>query len=326
MAKVDLRAAAKITGLSAMSPKWAFGLFKGVTSAAGFEGMTLELFRTCFAHRSKMLATSDKRHQLAATLAALYSLFDANGDGMVDSSELMAGITVLCGGTSEEKARAVFTLYDTDNNGTIEFTELQCYLVGVFTMMQTDVTQERSLQDVMSTLELARSTATEAFADSAIPVDGSLTWTEFYNWYMRSIAEKGAAKPPPPPSGVSRIKPPPLPPSGPKPEPSAGRRSRRRRRGGRQKSSMKELGVDLTYVRRVTGLASCAPLDVLEEFAEAADADSTISLSSFVRVFDDIIDEDQLSPADAGSFKLVIPALYVKPRFRACGHATIATT
>lgn len=59
-----------------------------------------------------------------------YELFDANGDGTVDVTELAAGITVLCGGTRDDKARAVFDLYDANKDGVLSVDELtSCVLI-----------------------------------------------------------------------------------------------------------------------------------------------------------------------------------------------------
>ena len=44
-------------------------------------------------------------------LTKLFELFDTNGDGSVDFAELMAGISVLCGGTRDQKVETAFSLF-----------------------------------------------------------------------------------------------------------------------------------------------------------------------------------------------------------------------
>ena len=53
----------------------------------------------------------------------LFSLFDTDGNGYVDFNELASGLSVLCGGTSHDKVRAAFDLYDVNQDGFISFEE-----------------------------------------------------------------------------------------------------------------------------------------------------------------------------------------------------------
>jgi Ca2+-binding EF-hand superfamily protein len=49
--------------------------------------------------------------QVRAVLTKLFQLFDTNGDGAVDFAELMAGVSVLCGGTRDQKVETAFSLF-----------------------------------------------------------------------------------------------------------------------------------------------------------------------------------------------------------------------
>ena len=42
----------------------------------------------------------------------LFNMFDTNEDGSVDANELVAGLSVLCRGSEDDKTRAIFDLYD----------------------------------------------------------------------------------------------------------------------------------------------------------------------------------------------------------------------
>ncbi len=50
-----------------------------------------------------------ERHRLI--LSRLFDVFDVNGDGTVDFTELSTGLSVLCGGSKGDKIRAAFALY-----------------------------------------------------------------------------------------------------------------------------------------------------------------------------------------------------------------------
>ena len=43
----------------------------------------------------------------------LFKAFDADGNNLVDHSELVSGLSMLCAGTEDDKIRAVFALYGT---------------------------------------------------------------------------------------------------------------------------------------------------------------------------------------------------------------------
>jgi Ca2+-binding EF-hand superfamily protein len=43
------------------------------------------------------------RERAAVLLSHLFSLFDADGNGDVDSAEMLAGLSVLCGGSQDDK-------------------------------------------------------------------------------------------------------------------------------------------------------------------------------------------------------------------------------
>ncbi len=65
-----------------------------------------------------------------ALLMKMFEIFDADGNGTVDLQEIIAGVTVLCGGTAEEKLRAFFDLIDLDGNNAIDLNEMTLYYSG----------------------------------------------------------------------------------------------------------------------------------------------------------------------------------------------------
>lgn len=52
-----------------------------------------------------------------------------------DCIELSAGLVSLCGGTSEDKVAAAFALYDENNDGVIEFSEMVAFLTAAFQVL-----------------------------------------------------------------------------------------------------------------------------------------------------------------------------------------------
>ena len=69
----------------------------------GDEGTISELsFHNCFEELARELAYGDE-DDLRVALGGLYGIFDANGDGVVDFTELTSGLSILCGGDRNEK-------------------------------------------------------------------------------------------------------------------------------------------------------------------------------------------------------------------------------
>ena len=98
----------------------------------------------------------------------LFDLFDDNGDGVVDPTELAAGLSVLCGGGCDEKAEAAFALYDYNGDGVVTEDEMAHYLASVFKVMYhaVPIMEER--------LGVGAEQLAEVSAEHALPWRGGL--------------------------------------------------------------------------------------------------------------------------------------------------------
>ena len=303
---LDLSDVSTITGLGSMSPGTAMAMF---ASSLGRDGtVSAGAFRGCFASRLAALSAAQQA-KLSAAIDALYALFDADGDGVVDHAELATGLSVLCGGTRDEKARAAFALYDANGDHLLSYEELKRYLSAVFTIMFA----QTQGADLTAAAQLAEDTAIEAFAEADVDLDACLTWPQFRAWYSAHVGAP-RSPPPPPPRARARVAgrgaPPPPPQGGPAP----GARCR----------SRESLGLDLDSIRRVTGLGECTPDDVLEEFTEAANGKGAISLAAFTECFDAIVDVSQMSATESHSFHRLLERLYTL--FDSDGDGTVDVT
>ena len=96
----------------------------------------------------------------------------------VDFSELASGLSVLCGGSRDQKAEAAFALYDYNGDGFISLEEMTRYLTSVFKVMYE--TQPGTAERMgVSAEELAAVTAEQAFVDADLNHDGRLSFDEF---------------------------------------------------------------------------------------------------------------------------------------------------
>ena len=111
-------------------------------------------------------------------LSGLYTLFDANGDGVVDFTELTSGLSILCGGDRDEKAAAAFALYDYNGDDVITRDEMTRYLTAIFKVVY-HAEPGTAEQMACSPEELAMATSEEAFEEANLNDDGQLTFEEF---------------------------------------------------------------------------------------------------------------------------------------------------
>jgi Ca2+-binding EF-hand superfamily protein len=63
---------------------------------------------------------------------ALFDLFDRSGDGVVSFNELMTGLSILHGGTVQQKLKQVFRVYDADRSNSIDRDEFSRIFEQVF--------------------------------------------------------------------------------------------------------------------------------------------------------------------------------------------------
>ena len=173
---IDLRFVRRVTGLGSCTPE---DVIEEFTEAAS-EDKTISLaaFTECFDNIVDVeQMTECDTSAFHMIIPGLYDLFDTDGDGTVDVTEIAAGISVLCGGAADDKARAVFDIYDANGDGVISLEEMQNYFSSVYRVGNMGA---RSVE------LLAKKTAIEAFNVADVNQDGTLTWDEFKNWYSSS--------------------------------------------------------------------------------------------------------------------------------------------
>ena len=79
--------------------------------------------------------TEEDYHKTNLLIHRLFHIFDIDSSGAVDFSELASGLSVLCGGSRDDKAEAAFALYDYNGDGFISLEEMTRYLASVFKVM-----------------------------------------------------------------------------------------------------------------------------------------------------------------------------------------------
>lgn len=108
-------------------------------------------------------------------------MFDKDSNGVVDLGELFCGISLLCAGSSGEKLKAAFDLFDESKDGFVQYSELVRYFEAVF-KITLDGLQEGKLK--ISIDKLARATAKNCFASHQEDMfTGKLTYEQLKKWH-----------------------------------------------------------------------------------------------------------------------------------------------
>lgn len=95
----------------------------------------------------------------------LFDLFDTDQNGVVDISELCSGLSVLCGGSREDKIQAAFALFDENGDGFISKAEMTSYLTSVYKVLYETSPETRESMSV-SAQDLAAITAEQCFQEA----------------------------------------------------------------------------------------------------------------------------------------------------------------
>ena len=184
---LTLDEARRVTGLGAHKASDVFGLFM---SAAHHDGWLMrDAFNACF---RRVLNASGRPDgpRFEAVLDRLFDVFDSDSNGVVDATELMCGLSVLCGGSRHDKVRAAFALYDTNGDGFISLEEMTQYLASVFKVLY-ELQPNTEMTANVSATELAVVTAEHAFEEADLNHDGRLSFEEFSRWYAESEGADG---------------------------------------------------------------------------------------------------------------------------------------
>jgi Ca2+-binding EF-hand superfamily protein len=118
--------------------------------------------------------------------AAVFDLFDRDGNGVVDMMELVCGISLLCKGTEDDKIAAVFKAFDENGDGFVSKEEMNTFLLSVFRVVLTPAVagiMRAQGVEVDSPEDLAAVTTDECFKTADLNHDEKLSIDEFRKWF-----------------------------------------------------------------------------------------------------------------------------------------------
>lgn len=96
-------------------------------------------------------------------------------------------MSIMCGGSMNDKINAAFILFDQNNSGTMSFDELAALIKTVFNLVSNMmvVSQERGVKyedELFPDLDypaIAVETAKKAFADLQVPITSEINYQQF---------------------------------------------------------------------------------------------------------------------------------------------------
>jgi Ca2+-binding EF-hand superfamily protein len=183
---LSLDEARRLAGLSNFEPDEVFEEFAHHADEDG--ALDRDAFMNAFftlVDKSDNLETEEELLRAEMLFDMIFEAFDADGNGFIDFNELSSGVSVLCGGSTNTKIQAAFSLYDLNGDGFISLEEMTSYLTCVFRMLY-QLQPGTSEQMGVSANELGAATAAQAFEDADLNHDGRISFDEFREFYLQS--------------------------------------------------------------------------------------------------------------------------------------------
>eukprot|EP00936_MAST-01D_sp_MAST-1D-sp1_P002336 g2336.t1 len=275
---LNLSEARRLTNLQVFDVSDVIHLF---TSAAESNGeISRAAFNACFEQIIGVsdLMSDDDMDKCELVVDCLFDLFDIAGTGAVNIQQLCAGLSVLCGGNREQKVGAAFDMFDLDGNGYIDLDEMTTYLGSVFTVLYA-VEPGTEEQMGVSSEELARVTAEQAFVEADLDQDGRISLEEFKLWYAQPGGAAGFVKQ----ASDTEIDP----------------------------MYLDDSWLTLSEARRLTNLQSFGVAEVMQMFVNAADDHGSLKRSAYNSCFETIVgDAGEMSEDDMVKCELVVDGIF----------------
>ena len=187
--------AERASGLSGLGMSDALAIFhdalnaKGELAPAGFaDALERVALRAGLARRGEREESAD------AIAHRLFSVFDVDGSGTVDHTELAAGLTTLCRNASRGGAGGVseaFALYDIDGDGVVSREEMASFLRSVFTTAFRSDPNKHAAMGLISARDLAAITTASAFRLAKIDSASSMDLSAFARWWTHQNGVEG---------------------------------------------------------------------------------------------------------------------------------------
>jgi len=123
----------------------------------------------------------------------IFDVFDRDRNGFVDHAEFVAGLSLLCRASSDDKIRAAFNLFDLDGDGWVTYDEMLRYMISFFEVcFALDSSMKKRFTNITAE-QVGTATANHCFVRADANNDGRISLDEFRTWCNSddSVAKSG---------------------------------------------------------------------------------------------------------------------------------------
>jgi Ca2+-binding EF-hand superfamily protein len=128
------------------------------------------------------LALEKSKALFSFSLSNLFDMLDRNGNGFVDTTELLVGVHCISHGTRRDKLALVFHCFDRDGDGRISYAEMfRCFSTFLITVSSlSSLAKTHPQQEMYSVLTEAADEATRnVFEGAGVPLEDRITFDQF---------------------------------------------------------------------------------------------------------------------------------------------------
>ena len=111
----------------------------------------------------------------------LFTKFDRDGNGIIDTSELFCGLSIMCAGNLGDKISAVFDSFDESRDGIMQLPEVLQYFRVVFKMICSE-----DSSNIVSIEDISRESAENLFKSFGLTKDKAVTPFQLKAWFLKS--------------------------------------------------------------------------------------------------------------------------------------------
>ena len=127
----------------------------------------------------------------------VFTTFDTNSSGFLDQDQLANCLSLLCGGSIDDKLFAAFFMFDKNNSMTLSMDELQKFMKCVFQIFGRfkETAGATGFWDSVDVQQLITETCNRCFKDCKVKKSAEINYATFLHWMKGTKAPEGSNKP-----------------------------------------------------------------------------------------------------------------------------------
>eukprot|EP00347_Sterkiella_histriomuscorum_P010583 403375721 len=151
------------------------------------EGLTFEDFKAMLEPQLKRVAKNQyEKKGFETTLKQIFDMFDENHNGTVEQIEMSNCMSLMCGGSVQDKIHAAFILFDLNSSNTLNLEELTQFMGTVFKVLDQLIPNKRgSILNNLNIQEMTEQTANKCFMDLNLELSQEVQFEAFMEWLLK---------------------------------------------------------------------------------------------------------------------------------------------